>query len=149
MGKGGELQQIASKIQQVVGLVGRALDAVIPPLLTPVLIALINVVVAAIVGVATHDFRGQSLAFAAALAAIGALMSLQVVLWAHAHRHLPLSVSYPMTTLMYPGFALVGYWQSRSMTWQQALGVALIVGSVAWFTYDSAIRPGARREDES
>lgn len=52
------------------------------------------------------------------------------LIWRHAHRHFPLSQTYPLTALFFPCVLLLSWWHGQHITSLQMLGTALITFGV-------------------
>lgn len=92
----------------------------------PILIALTNICIAAVLAwtaTGTHT----PVVFALAIGGVAVLMVAQFALWRWVHAKVPLSLSYPMTAIMYPGFAALAWIQTGHISLTQALGVTLVM----------------------
>ncbi|MGD9980987.1 MAG: hypothetical protein AB7H66_01130 [Hyphomonadaceae bacterium] len=100
-----------------------------PILLAPFLIAAANVAIAGLSALAVR--AGNPVALGFGVAAVLALTGIQFLLWRWVHARLPLSLSYPLTSVMYPGFAVLAWVQTGRISAFEIAGVAIVMLGVS------------------
>ena len=75
---------------------------------------------------------------AALITAAFGVQGVRFLLWGYAHRHWPLSMTYPMTAVFFPLLIGLAAWYGERVSLDQWLGGLLITGGVAWITFSGA-----------
>jgi drug/metabolite transporter (DMT)-like permease len=106
------------------------------PLLAVVLAVVLNVLAAVVL---KQLADGAGLALVAVVFGIGlaiALSGMRFLVWGYAHKRLPLSTSYPLTSIFFPVMLVVSWWGYGEPTrWTQIAGAALITLGVFWLAW--------------
>ncbi len=69
------------------------------------------------------------------IAAAFGVQSARFLLWGYAHRHWPLSMTYPMTAIFFPLLIVLAMLYGEQVAPHQWLGGLLITAGVAWITF--------------
>lgn len=95
---------------------------------------LLNILSAIILKTLANKSHYTIMLLSAGIVAAGGLNGLRFIVWGFLHKHYPLSISYPLSSLFYPMMLVVSASYGEPVNPNQILGTVLITIGVLWIT---------------
>lgn len=94
----------------------------------------LNVAGAVILKTLADGSSGSILLIMVGVTSVFLLNALRFLIWMYAHKHFPLSRTYPLTSVFFPLMLGISYAYKEPVGINQWVGVVFITGGVLWLT---------------